>query len=112
MPDSVAKRLQRLQERVDRLAPKRSGELTYMYVGSDVYDEAESILNAAVNTKHSESPSAETLSRPFQQPVEAGPVTQMPGRPGSSETEEFSDRARLKRLRDRSISAESRTPPW
>jgi len=95
MPESRSRRLKQLEQRVQQVAPGKP-DVFYMKVPRDQYDEAKSILaDLHVNTSESTDP-----VEAVEVQLEPEKVTETPRKAQPEEPDEFSDRARLKHLRD------------
>jgi hypothetical protein len=106
MPDSVARRLKRLEQRVGAISPKNR-QLFFLKLPRDKYDEAMAIL---ANLPKAEPPAAVSGSRleaseQAPEPMEPESAPERPSHPEAAKNSEavpdaFSDKARLQHLRD------------
>lgn len=95
MPESRSRRLKQLEERIERVAPGKR-EVFYMNVPRDQFEEAKAILkDLRVNTAESTDP-----VEAVEVQLEPEKVTETSRKALTEEPDEFSDRARLKHLRD------------
>lgn len=98
--------MKQLEQRVERVAPGKR-DLFYMRVPRDQYEEAKGILKdlpiAAARTPESIGP-----LEPFEMQLEPEKVAERPEEAQTEEPDEFSDRARLKHLRDLSNASDRR----
>lgn len=103
MTESSSRRLKRLEQRVEQIAPGKR-DAFYMKVARDQYDEAKAIL------KDLRADTAESTDAPEPVEVQLEPekVPEPPRKAQTEEPDEFSDRARLKHLRDVSKAQEHR----
>jgi ATP phosphoribosyltransferase len=102
MPESRSRRLKQLEQRVEQVAPGKR-DVFYMNIPRDQYEEAMAILkDLHVSTAESTDP-----VEAVEMQLEPEKVTETP-RKAQTEEPEFSDRARLKHLRDLSNARDRR----
>jgi hypothetical protein len=95
MPESRSRRLKQLEQRVQQVAPGKR-EVFFMKVRRDQYEEAMAILaDLQVNASESTDP-----VEAVEVELEPEKVPEPPRKAQTEEPDEFSDRARLKHLRD------------
>jgi hypothetical protein len=103
MPESRIRRLKQLEQRVQQVAPGKR-DVFYMHVPGDQYEKAMAILkDLHVGTAEStEAP------EPVEVQLEPEKLMETPRKAQTEEPDEFSDRARLKQLRDLSNARDRR----
>jgi len=105
MPESMAKRLKRLEHRVDQIAPGKR-QLFYMNVSQAEYEAAMAILSDRPQVVAS-APDSEDRLEPFEVQLEPRKSESAPQKPQSQEfpkesvsrSDEFSDAAVLRKAR-------------
>jgi hypothetical protein len=103
MPESRSRRLKQLEQRVQQVAPGKR-EVFFMRIPRDQYEEAMAILaDLHVNASESVDP-VEAVEVHLEPEI----VTETPRKAQPEEQDEFTDRARLKHLRDLSNAKDRR----
>jgi len=104
MPESVTKRLKRLEQRVEQIAPGKR-ELYFLKVPRDQYEKARAILSALPPVTF--APESEGQLEPFEVQLEPREAESAPQKPQRKElpkesvswSDEFSDAAVLRKAR-------------
>jgi len=122
MPESMAKRLKRLEQRVNRVAPGSKRQLFYMNVPRDEYEAAMAILSDLPVVVASAPDSKDRLA-PSERPLEPRKAESAPQKPqrkelpkeSGSRSDEFSDAAVLRKARSgllETIDFHGGNTPW
>jgi hypothetical protein len=103
MPESRSRRLKQLEQRVQQVAPGKC-DVFFMKVTRDQYEEAMAVLADL----HVSAPESTDPVEAVEVQLEPEKVTETPRKAQTEEPDEFSDRARLKHLRDLSNAQDAR----
>lgn len=98
--------MKQLEQRVEQVAPRKR-ELFYVRVPRDQHEEAMALLKDLSATKVVRTESTDT-PEPVEVQLEPEKVTETSRKALTEESDEFSDRARLKHLRDLSNANDRR----